>query len=86
MPARVAACPAEYKAATELNQDLPEGWDEERIRKIIEYYDNQTEDEAIAEDEAAWNREGYTWIQVPHALVAEVIKIVEEFEARSQNE
>ena len=31
-------------------QDLPPGWNEERIQKVIEHYDNQTEDEAVEED------------------------------------
>ena len=33
---------------------FPPGWDEKRVRDVIEYYERQTEDEAIAEDEAAF--------------------------------
>jgi hypothetical protein len=36
---------------------FPLGWDEERIRRLLEHYEKQTEDEAIAEDEAAWLHE-----------------------------
>ena len=36
---------------------FPPGWDEERVQKVIDYYKNQTEDEAIAEDEAASRNE-----------------------------
>ena len=32
---------------------FPPGWDEERVQRVIDYYENQTEDEAVAEDEAA---------------------------------
>jgi len=32
---------------------FPPGWDEERVRRLIERYESQTEDEAVAEDEAA---------------------------------
>jgi hypothetical protein len=32
-------------------QRMPKGWTEERIRKLAEYYDNQTDEEAIAEIE-----------------------------------
>lgn len=39
------------KTKTSLNQ-FPKGWSEERVRKVIEYYERQTEDEAVAEDEA----------------------------------
>ena len=35
-------------------QVFPPGWDEERVRKVIAHYENQTEDEEVAEDEAAF--------------------------------
>ena len=28
---------------------FPEGWDEARVRRVLEQYEEQTEDEAIAE-------------------------------------
>jgi hypothetical protein len=33
--------------------NFPTGWDEERVRQVLEHHENQTDDEAIAEDEAA---------------------------------
>ena len=36
---------------------FPPGWDEERVQSVINYYENQTEDEVIAEDEAASRNE-----------------------------
>jgi hypothetical protein len=33
---------------------FPPGWDEERVRKILAHYEGQTEEEATAEDEAAF--------------------------------
>jgi hypothetical protein len=33
---------------------FPPGWDEERVRRILEHYENQSEDEAVAEDEASF--------------------------------
>ena len=35
-------------------QRFPDGWDEKRVRKIIDFYESQTEEEAVAEDEAAF--------------------------------
>ena len=32
---------------------FPPGWDEERVQRVIKHYEEQTEDEAVAEDEAA---------------------------------
>jgi hypothetical protein len=31
---------------------FPPGWDEERVKQVIEHYESQSEDEAVAEDEA----------------------------------
>jgi len=30
------------------------GWNAERVRRVLDHYENQTEDEAVAEDEAAY--------------------------------
>lgn len=35
---------------------FPNGCDEQRIRRVIAHYDNQTEEEQVAEDENAWAR------------------------------
>jgi len=34
-------------------EDFPPGWDEDRVKKVLVHYEQQTDDEAIAEDEAA---------------------------------
>ena len=36
-----------------LSVDYPPGWDEKRVRAVIAHYDRQSEDEAVAEYEAA---------------------------------
>ena len=36
-----------------IQNKFPPGWDEERVQSVINYYENQTEDEAVAEAEAA---------------------------------
>ena len=33
--------------------DFPPGWDEERVHRVLAHYENQSEEEAVAEDEAA---------------------------------
>ena len=57
-------------------QKLPPGWDEERIRGVIDHYDSRDEDERAAEIEAAWEAEGIeslhnkiTWPRVTHFTV-----------------
>ncbi len=39
---------------------FPKGWDEARVRDVIEHYESQTEDEAVAEDEAAFEDTSHT--------------------------
>ena len=36
---------------------LPPGWDEARVQRLIDHYENMSDDEMIAEDEAARRRE-----------------------------
>jgi hypothetical protein len=50
----------------------PPGWDESRIREVIEHDDAQDEDERAAEIEAAWEAEGMTLMSVPTELVPEI--------------
>lgn len=54
------------------DQKLPPGWDEARIREVIDHYDAQGEETRAAEIEAAWEAEGMTLISVPTELVPEV--------------
>jgi len=35
---------------------FPPGWDEKRVQAVLEHYENQTEEEAVAEDEAAFEQ------------------------------
>ena len=32
---------------------FPPGWDEQRVRRVLEHCESQTDEEAVAEDEAA---------------------------------
>ena len=44
--------------------EFPPGWDEERVQSVIDYYENQTEDEVVTEDEAASQNEFGMLIEV----------------------
>ena len=57
-------------------QKFPPGWDEERVRKVLAHYENQTEDEALAEDEAAYEAEGQTVMIVPTDLVPAIRQLI----------
>ena len=53
-------------------QRFPKGWDEERVRDVLDHYDRQPDEEAVAEDEAAYNDRDHTMMQIPTELVPEV--------------
>jgi hypothetical protein len=55
---------------------FPEGWDESRVRKVLDHYESQTEEEAVAEDEAAFERRAETVIEVPSELVPAVRELI----------
>ncbi len=55
---------------------FPPGWDEERIQKVIAHYEQQLEDEAVAEDEAAFKDSSQTVIEIPKELVPIVREII----------
>ena len=57
-------------------QKLPRGWTEEKVREVLEYYENQTEAEQVAEHEAAYKAAGQTMMGVPSELVPDVRKLI----------
>ena len=56
--------------------EFPPGWDEERVQSVIVYYDQQTEDEAVAEAEEALQNESSMLIEVPIELVPAVRELI----------
>jgi hypothetical protein len=56
----------------EKKQKLPPGWDEQRVREVLDHYEGQSEDEQHAEIEAAREAEGMTLMAVPTELVPEI--------------
>lgn len=63
---------------TRSNTNLPAGWDEARVQRVIAHYESQTEDEAIAEDEAAFIDSAYTVMLIPCDLVPAVQTLLTE--------
>ncbi|MBI3014433.1 MAG: hypothetical protein HYY65_05090 [Candidatus Tectomicrobia bacterium] len=52
------------------------GWDEERVRRVLEHYESQTDEEAVAEDEAAYEATTHTVMEVPVDLVPAVRELI----------
>ncbi len=55
---------------------FPPGWNEERVRKVLAHYEQQTEEEAVAEDEAAFEDSTQTVIEVPKELLPEIRELI----------
>ena len=60
------------------SRGFPPGWDEERVRRLIEHYESQSGDGAVAEDEAAL-RDDQTFIEVPKELIPEIRKLIARY-------
>ena len=62
---------------------FPPGWDEKRVQNVIAHYEQQTEDEAVAEAEEALQDESSMLIEVPMALVPAVRELIAEHVAKN---
>jgi hypothetical protein len=60
---------------------FPPGWDEERVRQVLKHYEEQTEDEAVAEDEAAFEDSTQTVMEVPNELVPAIRELIAKHQA-----
>ena len=54
------------------NSKFPEGWDEERVRRVLEHYEQQSDEETVAEDEAAFESTKNTSVEVPIDLLPQI--------------
>jgi hypothetical protein len=55
---------------------FPTGWDEKKVRALARRYERQTEEEAVAEDEAAYRSTKETMMSVPVELVSKVQRLI----------
>jgi type II secretory pathway component PulC len=55
---------------------FPEGWDDARVKRVLEHYESQTEEQAVAEDEAAAEQKNQTLMEVPSDLVPAVRDLI----------
>jgi hypothetical protein len=55
---------------------FPPGWDEERVQRVLAHYEDQTEAETLAEDEAALEDPARTVMEVPRELIPAVRELI----------
>jgi hypothetical protein len=58
-----------------IQNKFPAGWDEERVQRVLAHYEGQTEDEAVAEDEAGI-ASSTTVMDIPHDLLPQVRELI----------
>ena len=56
--------------------NFPPGWDESRVKRVLEHYESQSEYEALAEDEAAYENSNQTFMEIPNELVPVVRELI----------
>ena len=55
---------------------FPPGWDEARVRRLLEHYEAQSDEAGVAEDEAAFEATTHTAMEVPVDLVPAVRELI----------
>jgi len=58
--------------------EFPPGWDEAGVERVLEHYENQSDEAAVAEDEAALEAPGETLMEIPVELVPTVRRLIAE--------
>ena len=65
-----------------MHRHFPPGWDEERVRRVLAHYETQTEEEAVAEDERAFEETGRAVIEIPIELMPVIREVLAQYQAR----
>ena len=60
---------------------FPPGLDAERVKRVLAQYESQSEEEAVAEDEAAFDVLGQTVIEVPTEIVPAIRELIAKHKA-----
>ena len=54
----------------------PPGWDEKRVRRVLDYYEQQSDEEAVAEDEDRYETATRTVLEVPRGLLPAIRELI----------
>jgi type II secretory pathway component PulC len=63
-------------------QEFPPGWDEARVHRVLAHYEKQREEEAVAEDEAAFENLSQTAMEIPNELVSAVRELIAKHQVK----
>ena len=56
--------------------NFPPGWDEKRVQRLLSHYDSLSEDDAVAEDQVAFENGRPTVMKIPQELVPAVRALI----------
>ena len=59
-----------------MSKKFPRNWNENQVKKVIDHYHTQSEEEAVSEDEAAYEHDGQTIMEIPSELVPKVRDLI----------
>lgn len=59
----------------DVENRFPPGWDEKKVKGVLAHYENQTEEEAVEEDDAAFDSEE-TVMEIPKKLLPAVRRLL----------
>jgi len=67
---------------TQLNK-YPAGWDEDRVKNVLNYYELQSIEDALAEDEAAYEDDNQTFMKIPNDLIPIIRQLIAQNDVSS---
>ena len=60
-----------------MNQSkFPPNWNKKRVQEALAHYESQSEEQAVAEDEAAYEDPSQTYMEIPNDLVSKVRELI----------
>jgi hypothetical protein len=65
------------------SKHFPPDWDEARIQRVLAHYESQSDEEAVAEDEIAFEDTTDTTMTVPTELVPAVLELIRKHQRTS---
>jgi len=59
--------------------DFPLDWNEERVQQVLRHYEEQTDEEAVLEDEELFGKQDQTIMKIPLDLVPAVRELLAKY-------
>jgi hypothetical protein len=59
---------------------------EDRVKRVLSHYESQSEEEAVAEDEAAWEDSSQTFIEIPDDLIPAIREMLAKRSSKPSKE